>query len=437
MKKKALLLTLLATILTSNAQADEHGVWFEIPVYDYPFNNSDDNPPDWFSMRQSMSLSTSYIQTVHRVLGGDNTHEEGLWWRYGLMAAYDFATMTYPIGPGWAHEEWHRAVMTRHQISSFNEMNAWPTGSAVVAVDHVSDDALIALKRDHPADQVRLSSAGMEAQVYQNLKVEESHFFRDARSRDETLLWLNALNVTSYMLQCAGPDADTTTDDEMAEEGANVKIRDFTGLDCTAWVYDLFRPDEAYTARGTHPSGVGIKRYIKWSDLNGQEQDFLSLQSKLSYLNFLDPFLLGIKDFRTSWGRINAKTSHYLTSFGGNIDLHVFLDIHNSKWLVTLHNGMTNKRYFPGLTVKWVAAEIADSLHMTLSGTGWAQPKDQRFDATETDMLVDGAVEFTYRGHNRVEYFVGYEVKTPGFVAGNVYLDSNWSAYTGFRVGMF
>ncbi|WP_413582181.1 hypothetical protein [Bdellovibrio sp. HCB288] len=436
--KLKLLVTVLLAFLSQPATANtDHGVWFEIPVYDYPFNNSDDNPPDWFSMRQSMSLSTGYLQTVHRLIGGDNAEHNGLWWKYLLMAGYDYATMTYPIGAGWAHEEWHRAVLTRHQISSFNEMNAWPSGGDVVAVDHVSDEALIKLKAESPADMVRLSSAGMEAQVYQNNKIAESHFFRDARSRDETILWLNAMNIASYMLDCASTEADTKTDQEMAEEGTNVKIRDFTGLDCTAWVYDLFRPDEPYTSRGPHPSGVGLKRYIKWSDLTGQEQDFLSLQSKLSYLNFINPFLLGIRDFRTSWGRFNFTMAHYLTSFGGNVDLNFFLDINKSKWLVTVHNGMTNKRYFPGLTVKWVMAEIAKSLHMTASGTGWIQPKDQRFDATESDTLVDGAIEFTLRPQDSFEYFLGYEVKTAGWVAGNVYLDNNWSVYTGFRAGLF
>ncbi len=37
-----------------------------------------------------------------------------------------------------------------------------------------------------------------------------------------------------------------STHDAVREEGADVKRRDFVGLDFTAWVYDLFRPDEPY-----------------------------------------------------------------------------------------------------------------------------------------------------------------------------------------------
>jgi hypothetical protein len=31
-------------------------------------------------------------------------------------------------------------------------------------------------------------------------------------------------------------------------------LSDFTAPDCTAWVYDMFRPDKSYQARGLHPS---------------------------------------------------------------------------------------------------------------------------------------------------------------------------------------
>jgi hypothetical protein len=51
-------------------------------------------------------------------------------------------------------------------------------------------------------------------------------------------------------------------------------------------------------ARGTHPSGVGIDRYVKYSDLTGEEQDFLKKQAYLSLLNFIDPQIISIHRFK-------------------------------------------------------------------------------------------------------------------------------------------
>jgi len=80
---------------------------------------------------------------------------------------------------------------------------------------------------------------------------------------------------------------DIDTDNIMNNEGTNILIRDFVGMDFTSWVYDLFRPNEPYTNRGIHPSGVGIKRYIKTSDLTKEEQSYLKLQGFLSLFNFI------------------------------------------------------------------------------------------------------------------------------------------------------
>ena len=65
----------------------------------------------------------------------------------------------------WAHEESHRAVLRNRGIASRNGLyfpEAWSNGT--ISVDHVSDGDLATLKRDHPADTVRLMSAGIETQ---------------------------------------------------------------------------------------------------------------------------------------------------------------------------------------------------------------------------------------------------------------------------------
>lgn len=441
MKYSLILLLLSATCGSVRAQApDQPHVRVDLPVLEMPFNGLSDFP-SYFSMRQSLALSTGFYQGFHRAIGGDASEPQvrrNIWW----VAGFDFLSFYVPLGNAWLHEEWHRSVMTRRGIGSFNDVNTFPFGRSLIAVSHVDDRDLVRLKRDHPAEQVRLSSAGMESQIEQNLLVEKSHFFHDARSFDQILLWMNAINVSSYLATCSSPQADESTDQQNEHDGADLPRRDFTGLDCTAWVYDLFRPDEPYADRGAHPSGVGLDRYIRYSDLSDKEKDFLALQRNLSFLNFADPFLYGFRGFD---GRINGhavrwnlKLAHFLTSFGATVDAVLFLRTASRRYLLTWHNGMTDTRYFPGLSVENIGFPLPwDRLSATTKVTVWRQPRGQRIEETAAETVVSGSAQVFYELSPHLSTYLGLEAKTPGWIAGNVFLDRNLTVWTGFRAGMF
>jgi len=420
------------------APPDKSSIDLDFPLLDAPFNFTG---PGFTapSMRQSMALSTDYYLTLHRALGGPSGSPR---WRRWLVVGGDVISNWAPLGSGWLHEEWHRSVMSRRGISSRNDMNQFPIGREIIAVSHVTDEDLVRLKRDHPEEQVRLSSAGMESQIAQNLEMDRLHFFHGAETYDRIQMMLNSTGVLFYMTTCASRGADSSTDDQNRSDGLNVPKRDFTGLDCTAWTYDLFRPDEPYTARGTHPSGVGLDRYIRYSDLNDQERSFLRKQMMFSFANLVDPFLLGYDRFQTriadqdvEW---NAKLSHYLTSFGYTLDANLFLKWDESRqFLVQLHNGFNAQSYFPGVTVEWVEQPLPwDRLFLTHELTIWSQPRGQRVRSTQANTMVAGAERLIYKLGNYAPY-LGVEAKTPGWMAGNVYLDRNLSVWTGLLVKAF
>lgn len=70
MNKINIFLVSLFLLLSFQVRA-QPGVWFDVPVYDYPFNQSTSLGLDYFSMRQSVALSTGFSQTVHRAIAGD------------------------------------------------------------------------------------------------------------------------------------------------------------------------------------------------------------------------------------------------------------------------------------------------------------------------------------------------------------------------------
>src|SRR6185436_9321120 len=105
-------------------------------------------------------------------------------------------------------------------------------------------------------------------------------------------------------------------------DDADIRVRDFTGHDILAWAYDLHRPNEPYAARGIHPSGVGIDRYRKPSDLRPEEMQYLRRQGKLQVLNFFDPAFIRGSGFTMNNplnGRpmkVVVRPGHILTPFG-------------------------------------------------------------------------------------------------------------------------
>jgi hypothetical protein len=65
-----------------------------------------------------------------------------------------------PPGEAWLHEEWHRAVLSHCGIASYNDTYKFRLFGGVVNVSHVRDEDLERLKREHPAEFVRLAAAG-------------------------------------------------------------------------------------------------------------------------------------------------------------------------------------------------------------------------------------------------------------------------------------
>lgn len=410
----------------------------DIPLYDAPFNfeRGGYTVP---SMRQSMALSTSFYENMHRWIAG-TTDEERVFWRYLALGGFDLVSNYIPLGNAWLHEEWHRAVMSRRDISSYNEVYTFPFFADIIAVSNVSDTDLIRLKQDHNPDMVRLSAAGIEAQMAQNLTISRHHFFDDSRTFDTPLLIMNAMSNSIYLGLCASGEANRVTREQQIAEGRDIGKRDFTGLDCNAWAYDLHHPDEAYTARGVHPSGVGVNRYIDNAKLSDRERRYLRRQFALSFLNFANPLIFGAEKFSGSFfGKEmdwNASLGHSLTSFGYVVDANLFLRSGDEKYALTLHNGFA-QQYFPGLGLQMIDLPVGDGFFVTSGLTLWAQPKDQRLAAEKAQWLLDAMTQFSFQWTRQTFTYFGLQAKTPGWMLGDPYLDGNVSVWTGVRTSFF
>jgi len=408
----------------------------EVPLYDFPYNQS--SGYTFPSMAQSLYITKSFYQFSHNLI---ERNISSRFWRRTSIVLFDVFSLYFPPGDAWLHEEAHRAVMGQYGIDSYNEVYDIPLFSETIAVSDVTDEELIGLKRDHPADMVRLHSAGIESQYELVLKLEKDQFFSHSPTWDQPLIWLNYLNNFAYLATCASNESNSITNDILNAEDQDVSNRDFTGLDCNAWVYDLFRPNEAYTDRGVHPSGVGVDRYIRYSDLTSEEQDYLKTQVKLSLLNFIDPFLFGVKSLDDYFGtpnndwRWNATIRHHITPFGNNIGVNVFMkkETTNLFWTLNYYSNKNNR--FMGLDASALRYpfQIKNlSLQSSLRASVWLQPKDQSFYANEKSLGYLISVKSYYSITKNFELFLELMNKQSGWVPSEVSLDSETAGRLGF-----
>ena len=341
----------------------------------------------------------------------------------GLEAVLLFASTYLPLGNTWLHEEYHRAVLSSRGIPSYDGIWDFNPDIDNISVYNVADEALIDLKAHHSEDLVRLEAAGYEGQV------DIAHtFLLDRLLRGAQLVEYPAFYTlfanTAYLYLCTTKLADDETN-EFNRKETTIDVRDFDGWDYTSWSYDLHRPDEPYMARGIHPSGVGINRYILWTDLTPDEQAYVRLQIKLSLLNFVRPQLFGVHPVNVSLCgttmSMTAGVEHYLTPFGYEIALYldaVRLVSGISAALALFHN---DRLVLPQIDVRMLDLPLSFS-HLALSWSPrlmlWLQPQGQRFESTKASPGFMTSQRLGIMINRFIGTYAEVEFKTSGWVAG-------------------
>lgn len=416
---------------------------FELPLVDVPFQT--ENGGAWPSMEQATWVTANLYQGSHFLLAKLLDPHSPRWGKAlgakVIITVFDGLTVLVPGFLAWQHEEWHRAVMSWRDIGSYDDVYNLDFGG-ITNVSHVTDEDLVRLKAQHPADSVRMSMAGIEGNYAEAFALEKMQFFEHTTTWNTATLWWLYFGNSDYLHQCASSSADTTTNEQNQKEGTDVPRRDFTGLDCDGWTYDLFRPDEPYAARGVHPSGVGIDRYRGYSQLSPAEQRFTRKQFWLSLLNFADPNLIGFQRFRLPWlvrGEpldFNAALRLIPAAFGYDVRLDLFLQrMRTQNVLVSLHGYFNRGGPLPGLEVALYRLPVGHLAGATLRlggrVAGWLQPARLRYDSDGIDVGGLIAARAGLGLLRACEPYVEVEAKSSGWVTGSVFLDANVSARIG------
>ncbi len=148
MKTKLPLIAFLLALATAHGFAqkspDTVRLILDVPLLDFPYQQHASNVTGGFlsgfanpSMSQSLAVSNNLYAAAHYGIKRAITIED----RFprallvnGAALAFDILSIYIPLGTAWLHEEYYRAVLTRRDINSFNDVNKFPIGRDVVYV---------------------------------------------------------------------------------------------------------------------------------------------------------------------------------------------------------------------------------------------------------------------------------------------------------------
>jgi hypothetical protein len=433
---------------------------FELPVFDFPYqfeatktvNEGNATFGSFFkgyanpSMHQSLNLTADLYTGLHygidKLFKFDPITGRKKWSskkRLLYLITLCSSELIFTSAPGfngWEHEEYHRAVMTRFHVNSFNDMNKFPIFAESVSISHVTDEDLIRFKKESPTDFNRMHVAGIEGEYLLIDKLQRNNFYYNQNLLHELVYLFSTLNSIMYVQMCSIPEqADLYTDDFNSTE-ESIKVRDFTGWDFDGWVYDLFKPDEPYADRGIHPLGNGIDRYIKTTDLTSEELSYLKKQGNLQWLNCISPMMIGIKSIKLSKNGLygNFSVRDYLTSFGNDISCNIFLKNQTHNFFFAIHSSQNYHHSFPAIETQLVDYNESIGKYSFLISPrliAGLQPLNQDFKTNKSSFLGLAECKLELITKNFIHPYIEVSAKTKGWVAGNEFLNSNLSCRLG------
>ncbi|MDR6804871.1 hypothetical protein J2Y45_002821 [Dyadobacter sp. BE34] len=444
MKIKVLIaasLTLLAAHLPAQAQDTlQYKLRLTVPLVDYP--QLANLPQRYVSMDQSLEyargmyeLSFWGIDALGNVIVRPKSPGKKIWngiLKYGMTLGFSRFASELPIPLGeWAHEEFHRTVLGVNGIASKN--GNWFPNRWDGTVYGITDAALSALKQTNPNALLYAYTAGVQSEVLLNKRIVVEDFYKKRTLPKGALVLYNAWYVHNYFRFSTSPGSDSAKVWSPAFESPLETERDFAGADLTAWAYDMFSPETAFTERTRFKGGEGVNRRVGFSELSKEAQTFLLRQKKLSLLNYLNPAILMINRIRLGRGvAFSFFTQYAPTHFGNSISLIVPVQAGSRDLLFGAHRYNNRDHGYYGIELGVANHRLADKWYADLTLQGWQQPES----FLKQEHLTGGAAHarlFHAIGKGLSAY-VAFNGKTRGWEMGSPYLAANLSAQFGMRV---
>ena len=318
------------------------------------------------------------------------------------------------------HEEGHRSILTVNQIGSISQPFFNKHGAAYV--NGVTDRSLKDLRDNDLPDYIRLHTGGLESDYMLTRRAETiGSFDLDDFNHYKWEYWSRKAVIVQYLV------LGLFEFEAGIKEESNELERDIVGLDTYGAVRHLFRPS------------MEFYRYTLYTDLTAAEKDFVNRMGYRSFLNLLNPLMLGKSGYHLN-GKVtvNAGLGYMLSPFGDFIDENIWLKTGRLNLLFTLRQFQNKENWFQGIGISVIDYPLSKKLILTLKGHYWQQPL--HFDFNTSESFSGGALDANlgyYFYNDQDSWLSGIAVdfgliyKTKGFLPEELYLDKHF----GLRFG--
>jgi hypothetical protein len=447
MKNIIFILSVCAVSLHSSAQdTTKYKLRLSLLLIDAPQNFSSSKYMN--SMQQSLQLSYDFYELGFRGIDalGDKIfipknkkYSKGRsvgnkLFKYALSFSFSKYGSELPIPLGvWAHEEFHRSVLSVENISSKNGnwlLNRWDG-----TVYGISDETLTQAKKENLNNLLYSYVSGIQYEIALNQMTTINDFYKKRTYHKNALLLYNAYYVYDYFSFSVSSLSDSVKILAAPHESKNPSQRDFAGADLTAWAYDMFNPTAAYTSRDSFPNGDGVNRRIGYSELSADAQSYLKKQKNLSLLNFINPAIFFINSIKVNNNfSFNLFTQYSPTHFGNDIAIYIPAKYNQYDLLLSLHKYSNNNSSGYGIVTGLYNYKLSEKWESDITLNLWSQPKSF-FDNTK---INGGQINLSAKYYLNDNFAANVSVigKTKGWAITNPYLNENVSVQFGLNYNL-
>lgn len=429
-------------------KADTSILRLSYSLIDYPQNFGD--VPIYPSMVQSTELSNDLydvsfwgIDALGKVIFKNKNNTKGgkiARGSFNYLAGFAFAYYgsELPVTLGvYNHEQYHNSVLAANGYSSLNGnwiFNRWDG-----TVYGLTDEQLTEFKADNLSGLLYSYVSGVQSEnVATQTNVIQDFYHRRTFYKNPFYLY-NALYVWKYFNFSTSAESDSVKVIAPEYEDSDPYYRDFAGADLTAWVYDMFNPDEPYASRDPFPDGEGVNRRIGFSDLNPEEQDYLVKQKNLSWLNFVNPAI-----FLVNRIKINPDFSFLVflqyspTNFGNDIAVFIPFKTKSFNQLFAFHTYSNYQNTFFGIQYGLVDVKPFSNKKIALGASVnlWNQPENQSFYDTSGKFGGSFELQADYEIGKGFSANLAGGYKSAGWTIGNPYLESKGNLRVGIKYSL-
>ncbi|HAH22799.1 MAG TPA: hypothetical protein DCL77_03380 [Prolixibacteraceae bacterium] len=400
MKKTWIVAILMLTFAPCFAQSDS------LKVTNYSFIVRD-SPSQFFSMRQLDQNYLSGYRLLTRQLYSITGHDLTAY----LLQVGIQALFLRPI----THEEAHRSILGAYDIGSISSPF---TGD----VNGVTDLTLMNL-RDHALPTfIRLHTAGLESDYMLTRQLEQIASFEHDDFKNYMIeYWLRQIAMVQYYALGL-----FKYDPELVEDKNELK-RDIAGFDTYGAARHLFRP------------AMPFFRYTDYADLTLEERKFINRLGYRSFLNLLNPLIIGKSNFRLNANTsFNAGMGYSMSPFGDFMDENVWIKHKSLNLGIYVRQFQNKANWFNGFGISLIDFHPFNRLSANFTGHYWQQPIN--FDFNTSKSFSGGAFDADLRYLflkkrigvlNGVSIDLGFLYKTKGFLPEETRMDE----HVGFRFG--